>query len=99
MQSRHSLKFPVSNQVFVAYRAGGSKLPPPMVFDGTAGNVLQRRFGQVNAAQGLNVDISIGCGDDGTLYGCPLNTGVTGTSAFKLYSDELEHGPLPVLFQ
>ena len=74
---------PVSNQVFVAYRAGGSNLPV-MVFDGTAGTWLSGASG-VNGSLGLNLD-QIGCGDDGTLYGCPLNTGVTGTSAFKLYS-------------
>ena len=72
-----------SNQVFVSYRAGSSNLPI-MVFDGAAGTWISGSAG-VTGSLGLNCD-QIGCGDDGTLYGCPLNTGVTSSSAFKVYS-------------
>src|SRR5580700_6941796 len=73
----------ISNQVFASYRAGSSNLPI-MVFDGTAGTWISGASG-VTGSLGLNCD-QIGVGDDGVLYGCPLNTGVTSSSAFKVYS-------------
>ena len=85
----------ISNQVFVAYRAGSSNLPI-MVFDGAAGTWLSGAGG-VSGSLGLNID-EIGVADDGVLYGCPLNTSVTATSGFKIYSwTNWNTSPLPGL--
>ena len=54
------------------------------MFDGTSGALIGTTNG-VNGSAPLKCD-QIGVGDDGTLYGCPLNTGVTGSSAFTIFS-------------
>lgn len=74
----------ISNQVFAVYRPGGSNTLGIMVYDGTAGTWLTGASG-ITGSLGLAID-QIGVGDDGILYGCPLNTSVTSSSAFKIYS-------------
>jgi hypothetical protein len=73
----------VSNVVFVPYRAGGSSFAI-YAYDGTTGATLNGSTGALGSL-GLNCD-QAGCGTDGTLYGCPLNTGASTGSPVKLYS-------------
>ena len=72
----------VSNQVFVATRSGGTTGFID-VFDGTTGALLSGTDG-VNGAN-LGID-QIGVGDDGMLYGMPLQTGVSGSAFVTVYA-------------
>jgi hypothetical protein len=72
----------VSNQVFVATRAGATTGSID-VFDGTTGALLSGANG-VNSAN-LGID-QIGVGDDGILYGMPLITSVSGSSLVTVYA-------------
>ena len=73
----------VSNQVFVAYRAGGVANVPIEVYDGLTGALIGGT-NAVNGSAGLNSD-QIGCSDDGVLFATPLFTSVTSSSFYKVY--------------
>ena len=66
----------VSNEVFVATRSGATTGFID-VFDGTAGTLLSGSGGITGANLGID---QIGVGDDGTLYGAPLQTSVSSTA-------------------
>jgi len=66
----------VSNEVFVATRSTATTGFID-VFDGTAGTLLSGSGGIAGANLGID---QIGVGDDGTLYGAPLQTAVSSTA-------------------
>ncbi len=71
-----------TNEVFVSTRVSATTGSID-VFDGTAGTLLSGAGGVTGANLGID---QVGVGDDGILYGAPLNTGVTAGAPFKLYS-------------
>jgi hypothetical protein len=73
----------ISNQVFVSTRTGAATGFID-VFDGTAGTLLSGSGGIAGANLGID---QVGVGDDGTLYGTPLDTGLNSTTGnLTLYS-------------
>jgi hypothetical protein len=71
-----------TNQVFVATRASATTGSID-VFDGASGTLLSGATGVTGANLGID---QIGLADDGILYGAPLQTSVTTSAPFQLYS-------------
>ena len=72
----------VSNQVFVATRLGATTGAID-VFDGATGALLSGADGVNGASLGID---QIGVGDDGILYGMPLQTAVSGSALVTVYA-------------
>jgi hypothetical protein len=70
---------PVSNLVYVAYRAGGVANVPVVAYNGNTGAVVTNLAGSA----GLQLD-QLGCADDGVVYGTSLYTSVAAGN--KIYS-------------
>lgn len=77
----------VSNQVFVVNKGitGSGTTPAIDVFDGTAGTYLASA-NMTGVSGGTFLLNLVGVGDDGIIYAAELNTSVSSSSAFKIYS-------------